>query len=255
MKLIKFNWHNYFLIILFLVNLTGAVNGDGCFTYQESKYYCQNINLETATGECNKHTGCVLEPIFASNTSCSLLKECNTVICRDSCKDNFIGKCIAGSFEPNLTQQICEPVLSSSVTEGNKTWGLWLLLIFFILALGYYIYNIIIYSLTETSKNKLESPTLKSGIFSPFNFNSQQRFGLNKVKQERQQKIKQDKRENFLVQQGLGITKAVQKAETELFSKLDNLAKTHQRTKLNQLVKDNKAVDDWVKVRNWRKKN
>ncbi|MBU0456614.1 MAG: hypothetical protein ABH824_03980 [Nanoarchaeota archaeon] len=103
------------LIIIFisfnLIALASAVSAQqGCFLYEESQYYCNDLNINEAEQECSIYEGCSIDEAYYSEDSCTNLQNfpyCEKVLCKSTCEDEFLGKCSAGKIPEGKENEWC----------------------------------------------------------------------------------------------------------------------------------------------------
>ncbi|MEK6938871.1 MAG: hypothetical protein AABX04_07565 [Nanoarchaeota archaeon] len=84
----------------------------GCFIYSDSAFYCTDMETEQAQQECFFYSDCGLEKHFSTEDNCQNLNEfpfCKKVWCKSTCREEFLGKCSAGSFDLSEKEQWCSP--------------------------------------------------------------------------------------------------------------------------------------------------
>jgi len=82
--------------------------GAGCFTYTDSALFCNDLELEPAQQECSFFPDCNLEQYFSSD-SCSNNPICQKVLCKSTCREEFLGKCSAGEIPSEERMAWCSP--------------------------------------------------------------------------------------------------------------------------------------------------
>ncbi|MBI2665499.1 hypothetical protein HYX12_02680, partial [Candidatus Woesearchaeota archaeon] len=113
------------LIILLVISLASAQTG--CFLYPESPFFCQQISLEQAQEECSVFNRCSVERVF-KEAPCSSLPECFTILCKDTCQEEYAGRCASGIANsswcaPGCCQfsyfdgEFCEPTAGKGICE------------------------------------------------------------------------------------------------------------------------------------------
>lgn len=106
------------VILIFFVFLSVSVHAqEGCFTYQESPFYCSKMGIEQAEEECFLFDGCFLDKFFAAK-DCAQLLECNKVLCKSACRETFLGNCASGEVPAGEEQEWCLPGCCS-FSSGN----------------------------------------------------------------------------------------------------------------------------------------
>ncbi|MBU0470166.1 MAG: hypothetical protein KKA62_01335 [Nanoarchaeota archaeon] len=100
-----------FLMISFLIFLiVPFASAQGCFLYQGSSSYCQDLSLEEAGLECSFFEDCNLQKYFLDEKSCTDLEkfpQCKKILCKSSCQEEFLGKCVTGEIPEGKEQEWC----------------------------------------------------------------------------------------------------------------------------------------------------
>jgi len=103
------------LVILFCFSLTvlilisqQAYAADGCFLYQDSNNYCQELSSEQAETECELYEDCSMEVHYLFGTACNMQEECETILCQSSCKTEYYGNCPYGAVPENEQTEWCQ---------------------------------------------------------------------------------------------------------------------------------------------------
>ena len=99
----------FFCLLFFPVSVLAE---SGCFLYAESNLYCLDVEREQAEGECYLFEDCTIDNSFNSGKSCTDIAdfpECQRVLCKSSCQQEFLGQCGAGAITPNEREQWCSP--------------------------------------------------------------------------------------------------------------------------------------------------
>ena len=91
-----------YLFVFFIMSL--AVSA-GCFTNQNSAFYCEDVDLVQAEDECNA-IGCSIDEVFFEE-ECSQLTECDEIMCKSSCVKTKRGECLAGEIPVGEEQLWC----------------------------------------------------------------------------------------------------------------------------------------------------
>lgn len=94
------------LITVLLLSLT-IVLADGCFLYPDSVVYCTDISLQEAQEECSFQERCEIQESFKDAVTCSSLPECQKIICKTSCREEFAGRCPEGQVGENDCKTGC----------------------------------------------------------------------------------------------------------------------------------------------------
>jgi hypothetical protein len=94
-----------------LLLLPLALAETGCFLEKDSSFYCQTIDQEQAIEECQLKQ-CNLEKSFISNTPCSPenVPECEQILCKSSCQNDFAGNCRSGQIPEENKDEWCTPI-------------------------------------------------------------------------------------------------------------------------------------------------
>ncbi|MBI2581650.1 hypothetical protein HYV87_00790 [Candidatus Woesearchaeota archaeon] len=96
------------LIIILFIPYASAQ--DGCFVYPESSFYCTDTSLEKAKQECAFDEKCVFLSAFIEGESCAnkdAFPQCQKIICKSSCREEFVGKCVGGEVPAGKEQEWC----------------------------------------------------------------------------------------------------------------------------------------------------
>ncbi|MEW5896520.1 MAG: hypothetical protein AB1668_02405 [Nanoarchaeota archaeon] len=97
------------LITISLITISLASAENGCFIYPDSAYFCTDLDEGQATKECLFYD-CSLLEMFYSGESCSdsaKFPQCQKIICKSSCKEEFSGKCASGPIPEGKQQEWC----------------------------------------------------------------------------------------------------------------------------------------------------
>ncbi len=78
-----------------MVFVVPLVSGLGCYVDKESAAYCSELTLNEALTEA-EYTGKVLDDVYLYSDSCTILDECQLVVCKDTCTLNVRGMCDYG---------------------------------------------------------------------------------------------------------------------------------------------------------------
>jgi hypothetical protein len=92
------------LLLLFSLTLVSA--DFGCFTYFESALFCNDLNLEQAQQECSFYSDCNLAQNYLP-TSCSENTDCEKILCKSTCREEFRNKCPSGELLPEERTAWC----------------------------------------------------------------------------------------------------------------------------------------------------
>ncbi|MFH0701894.1 MAG: hypothetical protein V2A62_05675 [Candidatus Woesearchaeota archaeon] len=98
----------------------------GCFSYPDSALYCNEIEMEQAQQECFFYSDCSLEQYFSSGESCQnqdLFPPCQKVWCKSTCRQEWNGKCSAGSFALTEKEQWCSAGCCQFKYSGSEYCG------------------------------------------------------------------------------------------------------------------------------------
>jgi len=116
----------YLLIIAFFVFfIRSTVAQTGCFLYEGSPFYCQEISPVQADQECSFSDDCLLSRVFLENQRCEMQASCEKILCKSSCQKEFIARCVAGGVPVGKEQEWCSPGCcqipgSNCEFKGNK---------------------------------------------------------------------------------------------------------------------------------------
>lgn len=105
-----------------MVFLFSALAYANCFTYPDSNLYCTALSLEQAQQECSVYESCKLENYFLSGT-CQQLSECQKIMCKSSCSQEFSGKCSAGAIPAGKEAEWCSGGCCKFYYFGNTFCG------------------------------------------------------------------------------------------------------------------------------------
>lgn len=97
---------------MFLLMLPSVAAAEGCFIHPDSTFYCTNITPEKAAQECSFYDNCVLPAAYFENVSCAdyeKFSQCQKILCKSSCKEEFIGKCVGGEISAGKGAEWCSP--------------------------------------------------------------------------------------------------------------------------------------------------
>lgn len=117
--------------ILLFILFPLALAESGCFLHPESPLFCQElVNLE-AEEECLFLEDCDLQAHFIENELCEVLEECQKVVCKNSCLEEYSGRCpeeapegwcISGCCQFNYgTDEFCQFTDNQRVCEIEAT--------------------------------------------------------------------------------------------------------------------------------------
>lgn len=98
----------WWLILLSVFTLAES----GCFLYPESSLYCSDVERQPAEEECSLFEDCAIDTSFSSGKSCENLTafpECQLVLCKSSCQQEFSGQCGAGGLPASEREEWCSP--------------------------------------------------------------------------------------------------------------------------------------------------
>ncbi len=100
-------------LILFLVFLfvPFVLADSGCFVFQDSALYCVEVSEEEAEQECGFFDNCDIVEVFLEGSSCDKhsVPECETVLCKSTCSEEFLGTCLGGRVPIGEEGQWCSP--------------------------------------------------------------------------------------------------------------------------------------------------
>lgn len=111
------------LTLLFvLLTISLALAETGCFLEKDSSFYCQTIDKDQATEECQLKQ-CTLEKSFIPNTPCTTktYPECEQILCKSSCQLDFAGNCRSGSIPEEHKQEWCTPICCAYIIDDKIT--------------------------------------------------------------------------------------------------------------------------------------
>jgi hypothetical protein len=111
-------------LIILIVSISFVSANLGCFLYQESDFYCNDLTKEEALEECSFFDDCDLNKVFSSLNSCGNTEEfpqCTLAICKDSCQKDFVGKCQQGTVPEDQKKEWCFPGCCRFVGGETKT--------------------------------------------------------------------------------------------------------------------------------------
>ncbi len=98
----------YVIVLTTLFSLS-TLAATGCFLWEESPYFCQEINDKVAVQQCLREDGCVLSDNFFSDVSCNTLSECKPILCKATCSIELRGSCGSGSLKETEKDLWCKP--------------------------------------------------------------------------------------------------------------------------------------------------
>src|SRR3989338_196891 len=95
------------LIIIFSFSLSAQ---SGCFIEKDSSFYCQTIDKEQATEEC-QNKQCNIETSFIEDKDCTKenFPQCEQILCKSSCQNDFLGNCLSGPIPDDNKAEWCTP--------------------------------------------------------------------------------------------------------------------------------------------------
>lgn len=119
------------LFIVFVsVLVPPALAQEGCFLYPGSHFYCTDVTSEKAQQECSFYEGCALLSAFFEGETCAnadAFPSCQKVLCKSSCKEEFMGNCLGGEVPKGMEQEWCSsgccqfPYFGGSFCEYQET--------------------------------------------------------------------------------------------------------------------------------------
>jgi hypothetical protein len=98
------------LLATIILSISFSSANLGCFLYQESEFYCNDLTLQEAEEECLLYLNCDVEEIYISANSCGLVEkfpQCALGTCKDSCEIDFVGKCQQGTISEDEVEEWC----------------------------------------------------------------------------------------------------------------------------------------------------
>jgi hypothetical protein len=98
------------LILSIILSANIVLAQTGCFLYPESPFYCSDLNMEKAEAECLLYDNCDLTNNFYLEESCAnkeTFSECQVVLCKDTCQNEVLGKCLGGEISISEKDQWC----------------------------------------------------------------------------------------------------------------------------------------------------
>ncbi len=104
-------WGILFFFCLIIISVS-ALAESGCFLYPESSLYCSDVERQPAEEECSLFEDCSIGKTFNPGRNCqdlSAFPECQRVLCKSSCQQEFAGKCGAGAIPPGERELWCSP--------------------------------------------------------------------------------------------------------------------------------------------------
>src|SRR3989338_10876593 len=113
-----------YVFLFFNISFAIALAQTGCFLYEGSPYYCQQISFAHAEQECGFSDDCHLSEVFVENQRCEEQSRCHKIYCKSSCQQEFPANCPAGAVPKNQEQEWCSPgccqVADSCGIKENK---------------------------------------------------------------------------------------------------------------------------------------
>lgn len=113
-----------FGITFLVLSLTFSVSAQsGCFTYEDSPLYCQDIDMEEGQEECTLYEDCAIDKIFSAGSSCSNIKKfpgCHEILCKSSCQLELAGRCSAGAVPEIKADEWCSSGCCKFVSSGQN---------------------------------------------------------------------------------------------------------------------------------------
>jgi hypothetical protein len=100
-----------FIILLFIILLLAAVSvfaETGCYLDPNSDGYCTELELTVAQEECHLNDDCEISTVFANDQACSNFDECEVILCKSSCEQEFAGLCTSGPVPTNQADLWCQ---------------------------------------------------------------------------------------------------------------------------------------------------
>lgn len=107
------------LIIVLIFILPSLEAQSGCFL--DDSFYCEDMDLEQAQTFCIDD--CDIQTDF-KQVSCATLPQCDQILCKDTCEQEYRGKCTKGELAPQKQQAWCTPgccIFQSSLESMCET--------------------------------------------------------------------------------------------------------------------------------------
>ncbi len=107
------------LIVVLLLSFPFLLAAPSCFLYENSPLYCTDLEQGEAESECLQYGDCTMPQYFTTD-ACSFRPECQKVICKSSCLEEFVGKCITGAIPFGEEAAWCSSGCCSFAYDGQN---------------------------------------------------------------------------------------------------------------------------------------